>query len=141
MSIHKTTVQEPYFTLLKTGEKTTEVRVFDGDRLKYRRFDILEVTNGTNKASFVIVDLEVAPSFLELFNKIGLVEILPGVATKKEALEVYRQWYSEEREKEHGVVGIKLARLDFPTFTVAGKEFGWDVPLEEFVAEVAPVEK
>uniref|UniRef100_A0A1D1Z4C7 Homeobox protein SIX5 n=1 Tax=Anthurium amnicola TaxID=1678845 RepID=A0A1D1Z4C7_9ARAE len=41
-----------------------------------------------------------------------LTNVLPGVKTIEEGVRIYRNFYTEEREKSNGVLAISLSRLD-----------------------------
>lgn len=108
-TIHETTVLEPYFSLIESGEKLYEGRAFDNERLKYRVSDILVMRNEFGQTmSRKIKNLVVADSFAQLFDKVGLKNILPNVESVAQGVQVYRQWVDEKRERACGVVAIEV---------------------------------
>lgn len=50
-------------------------------------------------------------TFEKLFDHAGLENVLPGIETYNDGLAVYRQWYSADKEKECGVIGIYVKML------------------------------
>jgi len=106
----ETHIRGKWFDLILSGKKKYEGRVFDGERPNYEVGDLLRVnTEDGRYMDFTISELVKAGSFLELFEKVGLENILPGVLTFEEGLEVYRVCdISEDREREFGVVAIGL---------------------------------
>jgi len=106
---HTTHIEEPWISFIFSGKKKYECRAFDRERLNYKIGDSIGIVNKKHKrVEFVITELIRARSFLELFEKIGLENTLPGVETVEEGVQIYRQWVSEERERQFGVVAIGL---------------------------------
>ncbi|XVF37653.1 hypothetical protein REPUB_Repub20aG0028200 [Reevesia pubescens] len=102
-------VQEPFFTQLKDGLKTVEGRCAVGD---YNR-----IASGAlllfNKCLILEVqDVHRYSSFFEMLEAESLQKVLPGVETIDEGIQVYRKFYSKEKEMSYGVLaicGVKLA--------------------------------
>lgn len=110
--MHKLNVKEKYYTLLKTGDKTIELRLNDDKRKAIRIGETIEFTNASNlKDSFwaEVVNLHYAESFATLCQKIDCVQA--GMANKEELLNVVKEFYPEERQKTFGVVGIEIKRI------------------------------
>ncbi|KAM0069655.1 putative PUA-like superfamily protein [Helianthus debilis subsp. tardiflorus] len=83
-------VQEPFFSQLKDGHKTIEGRCAG----RLNRYDIKKV------------DVHLYASFSDMLAAEGLAKVLPGVDTIEEGIQIYRKFYSEEREKSNGVLAI-----------------------------------
>ncbi|KAF8014102.1 hypothetical protein BT93_H0061 [Corymbia citriodora subsp. variegata] len=105
-------VQEPYFTQLKDGLKTIEGRcahgnykcIVSGDLILFNKCLVLEVQ-----------DVHWYASFYEMLNAESLSEVLPGVNSVDEGVQVYRKFYPEEKEKSNGVLAIGVSRsIDQP---------------------------
>ncbi|KAI3959244.1 hypothetical protein MKW92_014623 [Papaver armeniacum] len=100
-------VQEPFFTQLRVGRKTIEGRCAVGDYnrigqgslLLFNRCLILEVQ-----------DVRRHPSFAELLKTESLEKVLPGVNTIEEGVQIYRNFYTEEKEKSNGVLAICVTK-------------------------------
>ncbi|XP_010463786.1 PREDICTED: uncharacterized protein LOC104744426 isoform X2 [Camelina sativa] len=100
-------VQEPYFTQLKDGLKTVEGRCAVGDYMR--------ISSGAfilfNKCLLLEVqDVHHYTSFSEMLRLEGLAKVLPGVESIEEGVKVYRNFYSEEKERLNGVVAIRVAK-------------------------------
>ncbi|KAJ4892805.1 RNA-binding ASCH domain protein [Raphanus sativus] len=110
-------VQEPYFTQLKDGLKTTEGRCAVGDYMR--------ISSGAfilfNKCLLLEVqDVCYYTSFSEMLRGEGLAKVLPGVETIEEGVGVYRNFYPEEKEKMNGVVAIRVVKpVDQPYAALA----------------------
>jgi hypothetical protein len=51
----------------------------------------------------------------------GLAKVLPGVESIEEGVQVYRNFYSEEKERMNGVVAIRVAKpANQPSAALAG---------------------
>ncbi|XP_060171828.1 uncharacterized protein LOC132603001 isoform X1 [Lycium barbarum] len=50
-------------------------------------------------------------SFREMLEAESLQEVLPGVDTAEEGVQVYRKFYSEEKERSNGVLAIGVKKL------------------------------
>lgn len=48
-----------------------------------------------------------------MLEKEGLENVLPGVKSIEEGIQVYRRFYDEEKEKKYGVVAIEIEPLEY----------------------------
>ncbi|CAH2055213.1 unnamed protein product [Thlaspi arvense] len=149
-------VQEPYFTQLKDGLKSTEGRCAVGD---YMRSDSLtsfilvtfvcplRISSGAfilfNKCLLLQVqDVRQYTSFSEMLRVEGLAKVLPGVESIEEGVGVYRNFYPQEKERMNGVVAIRVAKpIDQPYAAMAGvlselKSTGIKGLLDDYAARV-----
>jgi ASC-1-like (ASCH) protein len=115
--IYHKTVKQPYFDQIKNGEKIYEGRLKKGDfkKLKVGDFVVWEFEDKTCKTE--IIEILEFPSFVEAISAVGLEYVLPTQAEQKKTVEeaindVYRKFYSEELEKEFGVLMIKVKVIE-----------------------------
>ena len=111
---HRFTVQEPWFSHIKSGKKTVE------GRLKRGRFE--HIGNGdkitwVNRETNEEVHTEVTKhdtykNVDAMIDKVGAKTLLPGVKTKEEAKEVYDKFYSKERQDKHEAIALHLKVID-----------------------------
>ncbi|XP_023750024.1 uncharacterized protein LOC111898331 isoform X3 [Lactuca sativa] len=102
-------VQEPFFSQIKDGKKTIEGRCAGGD---YNRY-IIESGSLVlfNKCLLLQVhDVHCYGSFSDMLATEDLAKVLPGVETVEEGVEIYRRFYSEEKERENGVLAMFLTK-------------------------------
>nr|XP_043630512.1 uncharacterized protein LOC122601843 [Erigeron canadensis] len=100
-------VQEPFFSQLKDGKKTIEGRcaggnfnrIAPGSLILFNKCLLLQV-QGVHHYS----------SFSDMLATEDLTKVLPGVETVKEGIQVYRKFYSEEKEMSNGVLAIFLMK-------------------------------
>ncbi|CAA0839356.1 RNA-binding ASCH domain protein [Striga hermonthica] len=96
-------VQEPFFSQLNDGLKTVEGRCAVGDYNRIQGGDLLLF----NKClTLEVKDTRKYASFHEMLEAEILAEVLPGVSNIEEGIQIYRRFYSEEKEMSNGVLAI-----------------------------------
>jgi len=108
--LYRTSVSEPWFSLIASGVKTCEGRLWKGAFRIMEVGDVLEFYHGERVCRAVITEMARYDTFGTYLLGEGLERCLPGVESLEEGVAVYRQYYSEEEEKMYGVVGIRLKR-------------------------------
>lgn len=100
--------REP-FEMIKSGAKTVELRLFDEKRQAVSVGDLIEFDCEGETLTVKVVDLYRAPSFRELFEQFPMDEMgfEAGISPAEGALSM-RKYYSEDKETEHGALGIKI---------------------------------
>src|SRR6266480_3188695 len=85
-----------------------------GDKLAVRR-DIWKkgkIIKSIPDAAFIeIIGLLPFGSFEEMINFFGFKRVLPTAKNAKEALKIYRRFYSEKEEKENGILAFEINLL------------------------------
>ena len=121
--IHKMKLNKEPYELIKKGIKKIELRLNDDKRKKIKAGDTLLFINiETQKwIATTVKKIYIAPSFEELFSShINNKEIFGFSCdiSKSEMVNAMRRYYSEEREKAIGVVGIEInsptVEMEFP---------------------------
>lgn len=110
--MHSLNVQEKYYNLLKAGQKTIELRLYDKKRQAIKVGDTIEFTNlsdSLNKFQAKVIQLHQAKDFAALCEKIDCHKA--GMNTNGELIKVLEEFYSLERQKEFGVVGIEVKKI------------------------------
>jgi len=111
--MHKLNVQEKYYNMLKQATKTIELRLLDDKRKNIKIGDVIEFSNNSNaKDTFLaqVVKLYQADSFEALCHKIDCRHA--GFNTNQDLMMVLEEFYSLERQKEFGVIGIEVKKID-----------------------------
>ncbi|KAL7106214.1 hypothetical protein ACP275_07G098100 [Erythranthe tilingii] len=127
-------VQEPFFSQLNDGFKTVEGRVTTRAKcmvvnmrnpqechnltfiLEYSFFFIrTEIQSGHlllfNKCLILEVqDVRYYTSFHDMLQMESLAKVLPGVPSIEEGVQIYRNFYSEEKERSNGVIAICVTK-------------------------------
>ncbi|KNA11423.1 hypothetical protein SOVF_135400 isoform B [Spinacia oleracea] len=100
-------VQEPYFSQLKDGMKTVEGRCAVGNYNRIQSGDLIFF----NKCLMLEVqDVRYYSSFVEMLEAETLETVLPGVPTIEEGEQIYRKFYTKEKEQSNGVLAICVGR-------------------------------
>ncbi|XP_074320064.1 uncharacterized protein LOC141656870 isoform X2 [Silene latifolia] len=100
-------VQEPYFTQLKDGLKTVEGRCAVGN---YNRIGWGDLIFFNKCLMLEVQDVRRHASFYKMLEAESLEKVLPGVLTIEEGEQIYRNFYSKEKEQSNGVLAICVGK-------------------------------
>ena len=109
--MHTMNVQTKYYNLLKSGQKTIELRLFDEKRQKIKVGDEIvfsDVSDPREQFKAVVVKLHQAPSFEALCQVITPQQA--GFSSKQELVSVLEGFYTPAVQKHFGVIGIEIKR-------------------------------
>ena len=104
--LHKMKLNERPFEQIKNGTKTIEFRLYDEKRKKIKIGDQIEFSKlpALNEKLLVnVIELYKDNTFEDLFRKLYTDE--EEIIRKTKSMKNY---YSSEKEKEYGVLGIKI---------------------------------
>ena len=102
-------LQPKYFDFIKDGTKRIELRLYDEKRRLIQLGDIIEFAKSdSEKFKAEVVGLLRYNSFAELFEDFDISILADSSMTKQELLEVLGEFYSEEKQAEFGVIGIRI---------------------------------
>ena len=101
-------LKKQYFDMIKNGEKTYEIRLYDEKRQQISLGDTIEFSldNGLEKIECVVKETLFAPNFKTLLNFLPIKKV--GFESVEKALETCYQIYTKEQEKEFGVIAINI---------------------------------
>ena len=101
-----------YFDFIKDGTKRIELRLYDEKRRSIQLGDIIEFAKSDDeKFKAKVVGLLRYNSFANLFEDFDISILADSSMTKQELLEVLGEFYSEEKQAEFGVIGIRIKPL------------------------------
>ena len=104
------------FQKIVDGEKTIELRLYDGKRRRRDLGDFIifsRFSNPDEKIAVKVKALYRSNSFRELFEDISLEKCgNNGEMSADEVITRLWKYYSEEEELRHGVLGIKMELFD-----------------------------
>ena len=111
---HILKLQPTYFTYINNGTKRIELRLYDEKRQKINIGDIiifqkeleLELT-----LKVKVVGLLRYNSFKEMFNDFTIEIMADNSMTKEELLDVLEEFYTPEKQKKYGVLGIRIEKI------------------------------
>jgi ASC-1-like (ASCH) protein len=101
-------VKNPWFNYIKEGRKTIEGRLNKGKFAKFKVGDIVVWENARQTVKTKLVRIEKYDTFSDMLANEGLRHVLPNITTIKDGVDVYRQFYSETKEAEYGVLAIEV---------------------------------
>ena len=102
-------LQPKYFDFIKNGTKRIELRLYDEKRRSIQLGDIIEFAKSDDeKFKAEVVGLLRYNSFAELFEDFDISILADSSMAKQELLEVLGEFYSEEKQAEFGVIGIRI---------------------------------
>ena len=112
------------FEMIKSGEKTIELRLFDEKRQQVKVGDKILFTNIANGETLntTVVKLHRFDSFKELYKSLPLLKCgytIENVDNAKSS--DMEKYYSVEEQNKYGVVGIELCRPKEITDEVVAK--------------------
>lgn len=111
--IHNMKLHSFPFEMIKSGEKTLELRLFDEKRQQIKAGDNIVFTNTTTGETLntTVVKLHRFDSFKELYKSLPLLQC--GYTREnidKATPSDMEEYYSLEEQKQYGVVAIELCR-------------------------------
>lgn len=105
-------LSEPWFTLIKIGNKKCEGRLNKGDFSQMKKGECIIFEN--NDFDFLrriyckITSIHYYNSFEEYIKKEKLKNCLPGIDTIEEGVSVYYKYYKKEDEDKYKIIAIRI---------------------------------
>lgn len=112
-TVHSMKLNPAPFSMIKSGQKTIELRLFDEKRQQIKSGDKIIFTNTDTGETLTatVVKLHCFNSFEELYQSLPLLQC--GYTTEdvdKAQPSDMEQYYSVDEQEKYGVVGIELCR-------------------------------
>ena len=102
-------LQPKYFDFIKDGTKRIELRIYDEKRRSIQLGDIIEFAKSEDeKFKAEVIGLLQYKSFADLFEDFDISILADSSMTKQELLEALGEFYTEEKQAEFGVIGIRI---------------------------------
>ena len=108
---HEMKLQPKYFDYILNGTKRIEIRLNDEKRKKIKLGDIIKFLKETDlKESFEaqVIGLLKYNSFEELLRDYDISILSDANMTKDELISTLEQFYTKEKQKQYGVLGIRI---------------------------------
>jgi ASC-1-like (ASCH) protein len=106
------TIKQPWFDLIKSGKKTIEGRLNSGLFARLKINDVIIWLHQNMRLKVKIIDIRKYDSFHSMLKKEGLDRVLPNTTNIDDGVKLYRQYYSEEKER-NGVLAIEFEQNIF----------------------------
>lgn len=115
MKNHMMNLNPSPFKMIREGNKTIELRLYDEKRKRISIGDTITFVNTDNPNDAIcasVIDLFVFDSFDELYKNLPLLEC----GYKKEDIDTaspcdMEKYYSKEMQQQYGVVGIQISLM------------------------------
>ena len=112
--LHEMKLQNGPFNSIKNGKKTIELRLYDekrqkiaiGDTIIFQKEPELEDTMRVK-----VIGLVRYNTFEKLFKDFDIEMMADKSMTKQELLSVLEEFYTPEKQKQYGVVGIRIEKI------------------------------
>ena len=109
------TLNSPWYEYVRDGLKKYEGRCNWKMVKDLKIGDHLLISHHTNRNlptyKVKIIDLLYFSDFEEALNKLTLSEVLPGILTIADGVEIYKKYYKLQTQKENGVCIIKIMHV------------------------------
>lgn len=101
-------LRKKYFDLIKTGEKTIELRLFDEKRKNIKINDLLILKNSENKnlLNIKVINLYRSNSFENLVKLFDIQKT--GFNSIEELNNCILEFFTKEKQEKYGVLGIEM---------------------------------
>ena len=112
--IYEMKLQPKYYNFMLNGTKRIEIRLNDEKRKNIKRGDKIKFYKEPNlEESFLTEVVEVLRfhSFREMVDNLKIEELADKKFTKKELINTLEKYYSKDKQKEYGVLGIRIKLL------------------------------
>lgn len=109
--IHEMKLQPKYFNYIKEGTKRIELRLNGEKRQLINLGDTIVFKKEPNLDSSFdakVVGLLNYTDFDSLFNDFDISILADSSMTKEELINVLEEFYTKEKQKQYGVLGIRL---------------------------------
>ena len=102
-----------WFEAFYKGEKCWEGRPANHKKAsKLKVGDSVRLRHANGSMVGVVAEIRPFTTFKEALETLPLGEVLPGIATVDEGIEVYREWYATEIDEDHPAL---MFRIEFDT--------------------------
>ena len=114
-NMHDMKLHRAPFEMIRSGEKTIELRLYDEKRQKIKEGDVITFTNtyGGEQIRATVKRLHVFNNFDELYKALPLLQCgYTREDVDSASPSDMEEYYSKEEQNKYGVVGIELCAID-----------------------------
>ncbi len=108
---YEMTLQPKYYNFILNGTKRIEIRLFDEKRQQIKIGDTIKFLKEPNlNESFnaKVTDLLRYNTFEDMFRDFDISVLSDKSMTKEELINTLEQFYTKEKQKQYGVLGIRI---------------------------------
>lgn len=111
--LHEMKLQAKYFDYIQNGTKKIELRLYDEKRSIINLGDEIEFLKEpdlTQKMKVKVIGLLRYNTFTDLFKDFSIEDLADSSMTKEELLNVLQEFYTADKQKHYGVLGIRIEK-------------------------------
>ena len=108
---HKMKLQPEYYNFILNGTKRIEIRLFDEKRQQIKIGDTIKILKEPElNESFnaKVIGLLRYNTFEDMFKDFDISVLSDSSMTKEELIAVLEQFYTKEKQKQYGVLEIRI---------------------------------
>ena len=108
---HEMKLQPEYYNFILNGTKRIEIRLFDEKRQQIKIGDTIKILKEPElNESFnaKVIGLLRYNTFEDMFKNFDISVLSDSSMTKEELIAVLEQFYTKEKQKQYGVLGIRI---------------------------------
>ena len=111
---HEMKLQPEYYNFILNGTKRIEIRLYDEKRQKIKLGDTIKFLKEPELNEFFkakVVGLLRYSSFEDMFKDFDISVLSDESMNKEELIGVLEKFYTKEKQRQYGVLGIKIELL------------------------------
>ena len=108
---HKMKLRPEYFDFILNGTKRIEIRLYDEKRKQIKIGDTIKFLKEpelNDSFNAKVIGLLRYNSFEDMFKDYDISVLSDKAMTKKQLINVLEQFYTKEKQKQYGVLGIRI---------------------------------
>ena len=113
--IHEMKLQPKYYNYILNGTKRIEIRLYGKKRQNIKLGDTIKFYKEPKLVEFLnakVIGILIYSSFEEMFKDFDVSVLADKSLTKKQLMNDLEQFYTEEKQKQYGVLGIKIELIN-----------------------------
>ena len=108
---HEMKLQPDYYNFMLKGTKRIEIRLNDEKRQQIKIGDTIKFLKEPKLNEYFrakVIGLLIYNTFEDMFNDFDITILSDKTMTKDELLNVLEKFYPKEKQKQYGVLGIRI---------------------------------
>lgn len=113
-TVHELKLQPKFYDYILNGTKRIELRLYDNKRQLIHIGDVIRFKKEpelTESFDIPVIGLLRYNSFEDLFHDFDISMMADKSMTKEQLLNTLEEFYTPEKQKEYGVLGIRLGQI------------------------------
>ena len=109
--MHEMKLKPRYYDFIKSGTKRIEIRLNDEKRKRIKIGDTIRFFKEPELEEYFdtkVVNLYKYNSLVDMFNDFDISILADKSISKEELINIFEEFYTKEKQKEYGVLGIEI---------------------------------